>query len=206
MAVKDFYDAYARRVGLDASLFGKIMAEINNLDSFSTHGLGNIGFCWTGAWKGSGLFRWMSVENMDKAMTGYASVKTDLEHLAWTAATDSGKEMVALLENRVEATVLYLEAFKAASEIRTVDEAKPAAGDKEKVIGICNRALDAFERYIEKYAEVLPDRGSEGVMVSVWNAPMYGLKLIREKLAGVPLEDSWHNDAPVDSPPLPIHN
>lgn len=148
----------------------------------------------------------MSIGNMDKALAGYQAVKNDLETLSRTAATGSSREMMALLANRVEATILYLEAFKVAAEIRTVDEAKLTAGDKEKVIGICNRALDAFERYIEKYAEVLPDRGSEGVMVSVWNAPMYGLKLIREKLAGVPLEDSWHNDAPVDSPPLPIHN
>lgn len=206
MPVDGFYDSYARRVGLDASLFGKIMTEINSLDSFATTGLGNIGFCWTGAWKHSGLFKWMNIENIDKVMAGYEAVKASLETLVQTAVSNSGKEMVALLENRVDATILYLKAFKVATGIRTVDESKMAAEDKAKVIEVCNNALDAFEQYIEKYAEVLPDRGSEGVMVSVWNAPMYGLKLIRERLAGVPLEDSWHNEAPVDSPPLPIHN
>lgn len=42
--VDDFYKDYARRVGLDEALFGKIMDEINRLDSFSTTALGNIGF------------------------------------------------------------------------------------------------------------------------------------------------------------------
>lgn len=139
-------------------------------------------------------------------MAGYEAVKTDLESLLPMATADSGQEMATLLKNRVEATILYLKAFRIATEIRTVDEAKITATEKEKVKRICNEALDAFELYIEKYAEILPDRGSEGVLVSVWNAPMYGLKLIREKLAGVPLEDSWHNDRPIDSPPLPIHN
>lgn len=110
------------------------------------------------------------------------------------------------LENKTAATVIYLKAFRVATQIRTINEQNMTAKDKQRVVDICNEALTVFEEYIDKYAELLPDRGSEGVIVSVWNSPMYGLKLIRQNLGGVPLEDSWHNDNPVDSPPLPIHN
>lgn len=44
----------------------------------------------------------------------------------------------------------------------------------------------------------------EGTLVSVWNAPIRGLKVYRAKLGGVAPEELPHNDKPVDVPPLPI--
>lgn len=204
--VNGFYETYARRLGIDPSLFEKVMTGINKMDSFSTTGLGNIGFCWTGAWKNSGLFRWMRIENINKGIDGYESIKTDLDDLNKTVSSESALKVVSLLKNRVEASIIYLKAFKAASQIREIDGDKLTLENKRQVEEICNKSLDLFEQYIEKYAKILPDRGSEGVMVSIWNAPMYGLMLIRKEMAGIPLENSWHNDNPVDSPPLPIHN
>lgn len=202
-----FYQAYARRLGIASpEAFAAVMKEINRLDSFSTGGLGNIGFCWTGGWRHAGLFRWMNVENIDKVMAGYESVDRQLLGLLEQTSVRAAREVLNLLENKTAATVLYLKAFKVATQIRTVDEQKMTADDRQRVVHICNEALAQFEEYIDKYAELLPDRGSEGVIVSVWNSPMYGLKLIRQNLGGVPLEESWHNENPVDSPPLPIHN
>ena len=207
MRLDDFYLAYARRLGITSpEAFAAVMKEINQLDSFSTGGLGNIGFCWTGGWRHAGLFKWMNVDNIDKAMAGYESADRQLIGLLDKTSSQSARDVLSLLENKTAATVIYLKAFKVATAIRTIDEQKMTAKDKQRVVDICNEALTVFEEYIDKYAELLPDRGSEGVIVSVWNSPMYGLKLIRQNLGGVPLEDSWHNENPVDSPPLPIRN
>ncbi|MBC8616255.1 hypothetical protein H8788_00725 [Parabacteroides faecis] len=207
MRLDDFYQAYARRLGITSpEAFAAVMKEINQLDSFSTGGLGNIGFCWTGGWRHAGLFKWMNVDNIDKAMAGYESADRQLIGLLDKTSSQSARDVLSLLENKTAATVIYLKAFKVATAIRTIDEQKMTAKDKQRVVDICNEALTVFEEYIDKYAELLPDRGSEGVIVSVWNSPMYGLKLIRQNLGGVPLEDSWHNENPVDSPPLPIRN
>lgn len=207
MRPDDFYQVYARRLGIASpEAFAAVMREINQLDSFSTGGLGNIGFCWTGGWRHAGLFKWMNVDNINKAIDGYESVDRQLLALQNKTTDQSARDVLGLLENKTAATVIYLKAFRVATQIRTINEQNMTAKDKQRVVDICNEALTVFEEYIDKYAELLPDRGSEGVIVSVWNSPMYGLKLIRQNLGGVPLEDSWHNDNPVDSPPLPIHN
>lgn len=79
MRPDDFYQVYARRLGIASpEAFAAVMREINQLDSFSTGGLGNIGFCWTGGWRHAGLFKWMNVDNINKATDGYESVDRQL--------------------------------------------------------------------------------------------------------------------------------
>lgn len=204
---RSFYLAYAQRIGItSANLFADVLLEINDLDSFSTPGLGNIGFCWVGAWRNPGLFKWMNTDNIRTAIAGYESAAAKLQALMKETASSEGWKVLSLLENKTTATVLYLKAFNIATDIRTVDEQEATEEEREYFVDVCNRALSSFEECIEEYAEQLPDRGSEGVIVSIWNAPMYGLKLIREKVGGVPFKENWHNERPIDSPPLPIHN
>lgn len=211
MTVMGFYLDYARRLGISlsapsAAAFANVMSRMNALDDYATRSLGNIGFCWTGAWRHAGLFVGMNVDNLDRTIEGYVAARRQLADLLADTLTTQARDVLALLENRTEATILYLEAFKVATELRAINRDRMTDAEKQRVVSICNRALAGFEKYIDKYAELLPDRGSEGVLVSVWNAPMYGLKLIRQNWGGVPMEESWHNDNPVDSPPLPIHN
>lgn len=51
---------------------------------------------------------------------------------------------------------------------------------------------------------MMPDRGCEGTLVSLWNAPVRGLKIYRSKLGGVAPEELPRSNKPVDAPPLPI--
>lgn len=201
-----FYRTFARRVGIGREeAFADIMERINQWDSYATGHLGNIGFCWTGAWRHPGLYRGMNLSNLDKTIGGYEEISGLLSSLLAQHNTPEACSVLSLLENRVQATALYLEAFKAGTEIRTIKTANLSDAEKKTLEKICNRAMEKFGVFMEKYAELLPDRGSEGVLVSTWNAPVYGLKLVRRNLAGVPMERDWHNDRPVDSPPLPIN-
>lgn len=63
-----FYEEYARRLGIrDAETYAEAMRLINEADSYATVNLGNIGFCWVGAWSNGGLFTWsFGGQNGDK--------------------------------------------------------------------------------------------------------------------------------------------
>jgi hypothetical protein len=61
-----------------------------------------------------------------------------------------------------------------------------------------------LNQFLEMYARIMPDRGVEGTLASVWNAPVQGLKVSRAKYSGVPMEEMPHSDEAIDAPPLPI--
>lgn len=202
----DFYHFYAERLNIPSGdTFAKIMEKIDDIDSFSTTSLGNIGFCWTGAWRNDGLFKWMNVNNIDIAISAYSEISDILSGLIAETSSPEALRVLGLLENRCLSSVIYMEAFKMAADLRKIPSGELTEKDKQNVIAVCNNALGAFERYMAKYAELLPDRGAEGTIVSIWNSPMQGLRLVRQRLAGVPLEYNYHKDNPIDSPPLPIY-
>ena len=104
-------------------------------------------------------------------------------------------------------SVIYLDAFAEAVEIQTIrKEADGSISESERLRAqeICNRALLLFDQYMETHARMMPDRGCQGTLVSVWNAPIHGLKVYRSRLGGIALEELPHSDKPVDAPPLPI--
>lgn len=199
-----FFQRYAARLGIsDPMLYASAMSQLNDVDSFSTTSLGNIGFCWVGAWSHAGLFNWMNVDNIKIAIDMYTSAGEKLSKLATDTTHPDAKAYLLLLGNRTLCSILYLQAFKEATAIRTI-QSNPSAEEMKKAAEICDYALALFNQYIDMYAQLLPDRGSEGTIVSVWNSPIYGLKLLREKLAGIPLDELPHSEKPIDAPPLPI--
>ncbi len=207
-SVAGFYKDYAGRLGIkDHELYTKIMTSINDVDVFATTALGNIGFCWVGAWKRGGSYQWMNINNIEKALQTYMASGEMLSNLMSETKNQAGKEYLSFLGNRVLCSVIYLKAFREAAEIRSIKaegQKTLSAPDKEKAIEICNHALLVFNQYMETHARMLPDRGCEGTLVSVWNAPIKGLKVLRSNFGGVPVEEPPHSVKPVDAPPLPI--
>lgn len=53
-----FYTNYAGRLSLpDRTKYTEAMELVNQADTFSTRKLGNIGFCWMGAWRNGGSYK-----------------------------------------------------------------------------------------------------------------------------------------------------
>ena len=205
---QQFYETYARQLGIgDTKLFAQALTKINEVDSYATGALGNIGFCWVGAWRNDGYYHRMSFENMKTAEQMYLQAGEMLTKLLASAPTAAGKEYLNLLGTGTLCSIIYINAFYEAAGTRTIKQ--DSAGnisdaEMKRAAEICNRALLIFDQYLETYAAVLPDRGSEGTLVSVWNGPIRGVKLLRHRLGGVPPEDTPPADIPIDAPPLPI--
>lgn len=204
-----FYEQYAGRLAIkDVEKYKKILALLQQANDHSRTYLGNIGFCWMGAWRSGGSFPWMNKEHVQTARTYYFEAGQLLaELIAQVDKTSPAYDYLAFMGNRVLCSVIYMDAFLEAAEIRTIrKEADGSVSESEKLRAqeICNRALLLFDQYMETHAQMMPDRGCEGTLVSIWNAPIRGLKVYRSQLGGVAPEELPHSDTPVDAPPLPI--
>lgn len=208
-AADEFYQLYSERLQIcDWEKYKKVQELVNQGDSYSRIYLGNIGFSWMGAWRSGGSYTWMKKEQIQVARNYYFEAGQILSELI----TQLDKNIVAydylsFMGNRILCSVIYLDAFAEAVDIQTIrKESDGSISESEKVRAqeICNRALLLFDQYMEIHAKMMPDRGCEGTLVSVWNAPIRGLKVYRAKLGGVALNELPHRDKPVDAPPLPI--
>ena len=203
-----FYRAYATRLGIaDTDTYGRAMHLIDQADQFSKAKLGNIGFCWVGAWRNGGSYTWMNPDHIAHCSQLYVQAGKLIAKLYGEAATSPARSYLELLGNRVLCSLLYMDAFREATAIRTIH--KDADGqvppeERQRAVEICNHALLGFERYMQTYARLLPDRGSEGTVMSIWFSPMRGLRILRSQWGGTPLDEPAHSDRPLDEPPLPI--
>lgn len=204
-----FYDKYSETIDIkDKARYREALGIINEVDRYATSALGNIGFCWMGAWRTGGSFTYQNVDNIKKAKDMYLKAGNILSDLIKeTPSSSNGHDYLAFLGNRTLCSILYLDAFLAASPIRDIKPDKNgniSKRDQAKAQELCNHALLIFDKYMETHAEMMPDRGCKGNLVSVWNAPIRGLKIYRSKLGGIPYDELPTSSTPVDAPPLPI--
>ena len=183
------------------------MRLIGEADRYSTANLGNIGFCWVGAWRGGGPFLWMGPQQIDRADSLYLEAGRAVASLYDGSSRPAARKYLMLLGNRLSATVQYLQAFRTATELRTIrrnaDGTVPET-ERKRAVDICDRALAGFESYMTGYARLMPDRGAEGTVMSVWFSPMQGLRALRSSLSGSAPDEPLKDDIPRDEPPLPI--
>lgn len=67
-----FYQEYAARLGIeDVERYDSVMTMVNEGDSYAKKHLGNIGFCWMGAWRAGGSYTWMRKEQIKAAHDYY---------------------------------------------------------------------------------------------------------------------------------------
>lgn len=204
-----FYEIYARRLAIkDVEKYKNILTLLQQADDHSRAYLGNIGFCWMGAWRSGGSFPWMNRKHVQTARTYYMKAGELLgELIRQVEPATPAYDYLAFMGNRVLCSVIYLDAFLEAGEIRTIRkeaDGSVSAPEQLRAREICNRALLLFEQYMETHAQMMPDRGCEGILVSIWNAPIRGLKVYRSQLGGEDPGELPHSDTPVDAPPLPI--
>lgn len=209
LSPSDFYRKYATRTGInEVKTYQHVMDLIAQGDCYSQINLGNIGFCWMGAWRSGGSYTWMKKENIRKAREYYFEAGKQLEKLIRPVGPKTeAYPYLSFIGNRILCTVIYLDAFDEAVKIQDIHpdhNGKITEQDQTKARQICDNALLLFDQYMKVHAQNMPDRGCQGTLASIWNAPIRGLKVCRTRLGGVAAEDIPHADKPVDAPPLPI--
>ena len=68
---------------------------------------------------------------------------------------------------------------------------------------ICEKCIAGYERMLRILSQQMPDRGCLGIIVSIWNGPVWGMMTQKHKLTGAPLDAPASSEVSLDAPPLP---
>ncbi len=173
IAPDEFYAEYAAVFGLESTeRFATTMQELDDLDDLSREKMFNIGFCVNGCWVRPGL-RWTARWNNDSITAcreRYQQVVNELEMCLASAMKPAGQELIRFLINRVECTLFQLDAAQAIKSLAAFcDHDHPEALSAEQkltVTQVCDKAMSSAQRYLEKHAEMIIDRGCEGMLIN----------------------------------------
>ncbi len=203
-----FYADYAKAYGIDnIDAFASAMKALDDADLNSLKKVGGIGFCWVGRWRNGGNMSGFAIDRLENAKDGYEKVLDRLKNCGTGVSRKEGKELLAFIDNRVRTTIVYLNTFIKAAELKELNKKKELTEkDKEKYVRISNEVIKILEQYIDLYASMNADRGCSGNLVALWHGPVKAMKFMREKKGGVPFDDDVPANTAVDAPPLPVIN
>lgn len=207
-APDDFYRQHAAALGItDAGSYAAAMTLIDDAETQARDELPNVGFCYVGCWGDTGLGYYGVFQGQKAAQVRamYTESQRLLEASLQTASTDPARDYLALLLNRLRCTIVYLEAIEIASQMQSIVLGRlPGALSEEEraaVVAICDRALVRMEDYMAIHAQMLPDRGAEGTLISFYYTPPFVLRRIRADYSG---ESQVIALKTHDAPPSPI--
>lgn len=204
----DFYREFAIQKKIpDPNNFSWCMERMEWIDAYSTNELPNYGFCWLGAWTTGGPYTWISRNNLNLVKKTYDSVHNRLKELIKKTSSEIAMIELSLLINRVEASLAYNEAFDWACRVQELKKDEKGiypAEEKAKATSFFNKSLNAYYKYMDIHSKMMPDRGAEGTLINLWHGPIFGLKVLREKITGIPVNQPFSPEKPGEGPPLPI--
>jgi hypothetical protein len=186
-----FYTRSAQIYGIkNTQAFIQCMQQLDEADWYATCELFNIGFCGVGVWgrKGFGFFGKMRPECLVQGRELYEQTLESLRLCAASVSTPQGKEWISFLDNRLRSTIVYCKAFEKGVEIQKIGEDNLAPEQRRAIAAICNESILGFEQFLRLYAEMLPDRGSEGTLISAYHTPIAVLKRIRFEYGDIPFD------------------
>ena len=205
---KRYYEAYAGKKNIaDTIAFSKSMRVLEEIDLTSTNQLPNYGFCWLGAWLNGGPYGWINRNILKNVKLKYDTVYSLLDQIYNKTTSKSAKDEIRFLQNRVESSIHYINAFTAGCGIQDLIASKADTSlieTKQKALKIFSSAYTEFNRYMETHTREMRDRGCEGTLINLWHGPVYGLKVWRQKLTGIPITDPLVEGKNGEGPPLPI--
>ena len=189
-----FYKEYAQRIGVkETEIFSNAMESLQQ--AFDVH-TSNIGFAWMGAWRNG--FNFYNNEVVNSMMAKYEAALQVADKCAFGNTSSFADYTIRFLDNRLRATIIYLQAFRKANELQ-------AHGiTNEKYNEVSNDVLSMFNECMKVYAEMMPDRGCEGTLINLYLSPVRAIKISRQKTTGLPMDEPVISSSHFDAPAPPI--
>jgi hypothetical protein len=204
----EFYKNYAAKLGIGSpEVFANVMQLIDEKDWGITTQYPNMGFCWVGAWRIGGSLGGHNAASLQEDIDQFEAIRQKLAKCLIDSDTETANTIIRFLDNRLRCSIMYFRAFLKTTELQQFDADLKSGLNKEQkkqYADICNQALLIFDQYMALHTEMMPDRGCEGTLISIYHSPVKGLKILRERNGGVSMEEKINTDNPVDSPPLPL--
>ncbi len=192
----EFYNQYAKTIGIgQTETFANAMELLQQAFDARTS---NIGFAWMGAWRNG--FNFYGNNDIDDMLKKYEIARTEIDKCVSGNASAFANNTIKFLDNRLRATIIYLQAFIKANELREKDITN------EKYNEISNDVLAIFDECMKVHTEIMPDRGCEGTLINMYLSPVRAIKISRQKKTGVPLYEPVKPNSHFDAPEPPIFN
>ncbi|MBL8163618.1 MAG: hypothetical protein JNJ61_16655 [Anaerolineae bacterium] len=204
-----FYREYARSLSIGREPdYAAAMQIIDDADTQARDQLPNVGFCYVGCWgsQGLGYYGVFKADRLQLVRSHYEDAHRLLTACAQATHSSAGASYLAFLLNRTRCTVVYLSALETAVQLQALcaDRLPSELDDHDKraVMAICDASLAQMEDYMTLHAQMLPDRGSEGTLISFYYTPPAVLKRIRAEFSGI--GNAVQAASAHDAPPSPI--
>lgn len=168
MTPDEFYGRYfCALAGKDAAaLLSQACEAMAPIATFSVDHLFNLGFCFLGCWSLKGV-GW-SVENIGRYRDMLGDVAARIEAALPRVGRQAGLERCKLMLNRLEASRIHCEVVARLRAMRDLvgEDGKLPAQTRELFCGHAQAARELVEKYLSCWSLMLPDRMSEGMLVS----------------------------------------
>ncbi|WP_391574324.1 hypothetical protein [Cohnella sp.] len=206
---EEFYESYARSLGItDTPRYASAMALLDETDDQVRNRLSNIGFCFADCWWNGRLSYFGAYEpkRIATIREEYKRVLELLQTCRIDTATAYGSNDLELIANRIECTLIHLNMVEVMTQLQAVcGSLQPGTlseAQRQEVNRICTRALDYCDKYMEHHCRILPDRGSEGTVISYYHTLPSVINKIMELYVTGSIEES-KPDSHADAPPSP---
>ncbi len=183
---EEFYRIYGRYLGIKPLKdFAKAMKLID-LSEIDVRKLSNLAFSFVGCWVANGKLGYISEwekSDIPQIERDYAVIIPQLEICLRATENPRGREHIEFLLNRVECSAIYIRSIDKIMEVKdivgmnTKDEVKEA--ERREIRRICDEALSFAEEYMVKHAELMPDRGCQGTLISFYYTLLAYIKRLR---------------------------
>jgi len=209
-----FCREYGIALGVDrVADFTKAMLALDETDVYCSANLFNIGFCFLACWTNPKGLSWTRMcANWTLEKIAEADKRMEKSRQLFNACLPGtlhpeGRRLLRFLDNRIRCTQLHLQALDALLSFRDLcDDNHPEALDEAGLAMVCtqcDKALELAESYMRLHAEMLPDRGTEGTLISYYETiPVY-IRHIRQYFMGETTASAKDVYVPMDAPPPP---
>lgn len=142
--------------------------------------------------------------------TSLEECRSLLEKL-YDASDARAKAMLRFDINRLEISLLHVDASLELTKILADERILPHTAHyiwempkelREEVTRYAENAEFFAKKYLIRYAEVMPDRTSEGMLASYYKTMLFYIDHIKNKFSEIPMPENYR-DRPLNPPPMP---
>lgn len=176
ISAQEFYMNYSGAMGIKAlETYSRAMVALDEVDNDVRNKVANIGFCVKGCWwkKELGYFGIYKIGIIEEISKKYTIVRDLLLECQKETGKEEGIKYLEFLINRIECTVIHLNAVGTMTKLQRICEGLEPASLTEKqklqIEDICTEALKLTDKYMKLHTESMPDRGCEGTLISYYH-------------------------------------
>ncbi len=202
-----FFSEVSRLCGLPKGAVGTLFAAISRAEDFARDELPNIGFCAVYCWYNSdaNYLGYISLYNEQKLLEYRSRLEKALQIVSdFCPQNDTGDRMRMFWKNRLNAGICHVRVIEALMPLNVLASKKSAEASEEKR-AVFARALRLAKEYLRIASHCLVDRSGEGILVSYYKTVFHYIYVLRERLCGIPVPETYEKRN-LDTPPSPMIN